>query len=85
MMEDSLEEKAALRKRPNRIPGRDGPRAASGVRAGIAARCSALARAVKVLGPGWAHQCGTDIAVVQRNITKINAIICPSDVKWHFN
>lgn len=83
-MEDSLEEKAALQKRPNHIPGRDGPRAASGVRAGIAARCSALVRPVRILGPGWAHQCRTDIAVVQRNITKINAIIFSSDVKMTF-
>ena len=53
MMEDSLEEKAALQKRSNGIPGHDGPRAAGGVRAGIAPLCSALVRPVKILGPGW--------------------------------
>lgn len=45
------------------LPGGDGPRAASGVRAGIAALRSALARPVGILGPGWAHQRRMDIAV----------------------
>lgn len=61
------------------IPGGDGPRA------GIAPLCSALVRPIELLGPGWAHQCGMDIAVARhKSATKINAIIFSSDVKMAF-